>query len=172
MPSEKSVIKLYNFLQFGIPVEKTKVAACNIDEMPPSMETLERFRYDHGSFGRFHGDAKTSYPFMSALGAFDGFERKFDLTYIRNPDFIRDWEYVFREALEWTASDGGVMVTLVRENDVRKYQGLLSALKNQFNIEPVFSGETGISCSKSNLDIFSENFHHTIGIFKPARDSK
>jgi hypothetical protein len=165
LPTERSVIKVYNQRQFGIPAIDTRVAMANIDEMPPSMKSNPRFQYDHSSFG-IQGDARMSHCYMDALHAFNGFERNFDLVYIRNPDFVggRDWSYIFGRALEWTAPDGGVVVTLVRENDVRKYEDILISLKNRSNITPVFSGETGIGGTQG---FFEENFQHTIGIFKP-----
>jgi hypothetical protein len=170
LPTEKSVIKAYNSLQFGIPIKKTKVAACNIHDMPPSMKTLERFRYDHGCFNQYQGDARSDYPFMSSLGLFERFDRRFDLIYIRNPDFVslESWAHIFCRALEWTASDGGAVVTLVRQTDVKKYETLLDILKQDFSIEPKFSGETGISCGETYP--FNENFQHTIGIFNPTHN--
>jgi len=166
MPTEKSAIKIYNKRQFGIPLENTRVAMTNINKMPPGRD-IPRFQYDHSSFGLM-GDARLSTCYMNALDAFNGFERNFDLVYIINPDLIDNskWLYVFARALECTASEGGVTVTLIREKDVQKYDNLLSLLKREFNIEPIFSGKTNI-CVNRGYSCFSEDFHHTIGIFKP-----
>jgi hypothetical protein len=166
MPTERSAIKVYNLKQFGIPLENTRVAGCNKSGMPPSMQTIERFKYDHFSDG-FHGDARTPFPFMKALHALN--KDKFDLVYIRNPDLfdVSDWGSIFYRAFEWTASSGA-LVTLIRSGDVRKYATLLDHLKENFSIEPVFSGETGIRDSR--IDISEEDSHHTVGVFKVRSD--
>ena len=114
-----------------------------------------------------NGDARMNYCYMDALSKFKQVNHKFDLIYIRNPDLIpwNNWEDVFSRALEWTAKDGGSVITLIRENDIKKYNGMLNILDNKFGITPVFSGETGI-CTKDLRGMFSENHQHTIGIFK------
>jgi len=168
LPTEKSVIKVYHQRQFGIPIRNTRVAMTNNEEMPPSMESNPRFQYDHSSFG-LQGDAKMSYCYMAALGAFDRFDRRFDLVYIRNPDLCNcpEWALVFVRALEWTTSEGGVAVTLIRQTDVDKFRGLLGILKDQFDIVPIFSGETHI-CPESEHNL--SNDQHTIGVFKPKHN--
>jgi len=165
MPTERSAIKVYHKRQFGIPIEDTRVAACNIHEAPPSMSISKRFKYDSECFGCV-GNAITNYPYEKTLAELNQGKRRFDLVYIRNPDFIRnmDWAYVFKKALEWTTSKGGVVVTLVRREDVRKYQNLLTLLQG-LDVTPVFSGETGIPSFEHLPD---DDFHNTMGVFKPT----
>lgn len=167
LPTERSVIKAYNLRQFGIPLENTRVAMANIDPMPPSMRSNPRCQYDFSAHS-IEGDARLSYCYMSAFSAFDRLDRKFDFVYIRNPDLLgyADWDHIFARALEWTDPDGGVVATLIRNTDVRKYESLLQTLKGEFGIEPCFSGETGV---ESDPNSFCDNHQHTLGVFKPNK---
>lgn len=167
MPTERSVIKVYHKRQFGIPLANTRVASTNIDSMPPSMTLSPRFQYDYSLFG-MQGNAKMNFCYAKTLAEFDRCNDKFDLIYIRNPDLYAagEWEDIFTKALEWTNPRGGVTITLIREEDRRKFKGLLEKLKDQFNIEPVFAGETNMSINP-NPNSSVENFQHTMGVFKP-----
>jgi len=169
-PSEKGTIKMYHQKQFGIPIVKTRVASTNIGPETPGVVSTSRWRYDHSSFGLL-GDARMDYCYITALSDINGFHRKFDMIYIRNPDLIgEDWDYVFARAMEYVEKDGGVAVTLIRKYDTKKYGGLLDRLKSKFNMEPVFSSKTGISLDEGKYaEVYNEDFHHTIGIFKPTR---
>jgi hypothetical protein len=165
--TERDVIKTYHQRQFGISTKQTMVASTNRNPKDPIYDKYPELHYDHESFG-LDGDARMSHCYMGALNQFNQFDRNFDLVYIRNPDLLsqNNWEYIFKRALEWTAKDGGAVATLIRKNDIAKYNRLLNRLDNEFGIIPVFSGETKI-CTKNKWEIFSENHQHTIGIFKP-----
>jgi hypothetical protein len=67
-------------------------------------------------------------------------------------------------AMEFTRRQGSV-VTIIKEEDVRKYEGLLRGLKSKYGIEPIISEKTMVE-----NDLTRSNFHHTIGVFKPSKD--
>ena len=164
-PDEGTAIRRFHTQQYRIKGNDVKVAACNIRDGIGSM--LQRLNsYDSFIFNHFAGDARTNFPYLIAISEMGENEERneFDFVYIRNPDLIglKDWAAIYSTALEMTSKEG-VVVTLIRKEDNKEYSDLLEML-NDWQIKPVFSGETGISLKFDIL--FFEDFHHTIGIFK------
>ena len=100
-----------------------------------------------------------SHPYVDALMKFG--RQKVDMTYIRNPDLVNEWDWssIYGRALEFTERSG-VVVTLIRESDVRRFQTVASVIKQRFGAEPIISQKTGMTLDDRTHD----NFHHYIGI--------
>ena len=162
---EKSPRSLRAFHErcYGIPRQDTKVVGCNKRDFSGHEFLLPD--YDFLMTG-FQGDATHEFTWHMPFGEFDVNRWQYDLSLIRNPDLVSvdEWSAIFRRGMQYTGPDG-VLVTIIRERDVRKYQNLLGQLK-EHEIEPAFSGQTGI---KNPQDSFRENHHHTIGIFKSSQ---
>jgi hypothetical protein len=155
---EATIIKQFHENKYSIPYERVKVAACNSMPYPDDSPWLDI--YDFNNFG-FTGDATQEFtwamPFMDS-----GSETMdYDLVYIRNPDLINlnEWGIIYYRAIQFV-KESGVVVTLIRESDVHKYESVLNYLSGH-DIKPVFSDETNIGLENS-----SEDFHYLLGVFK------
>jgi hypothetical protein len=146
--------------EYHADAEKVRVAACNPADLSGLRSVIGQ--YDASAFGWPQGDALHQFTWASLLTELDPDRSQFDVTSIRNPDLVdtQEWAAIFLRAAEWTAPKG-VIVTLVRNTDLEQYDNLLGRLR-QHGMSPMYSGPTGYASP------FGENFHHTIGIFRPS----
>ncbi len=158
------VTKVFHLTEFNIPYSNSTVVGINIHKIS-GVYRAER-GYDILNSGPLEGgDALQDFTWVLPFMGSEENIPKYDLTIIRNPDLINleKWRTIFRKALQYTREQGSV-VTLIRETDVEKYEQLLKGLKKGFGIEPTISEETKIENDLRSNN--SENYHHTIGIFK------
>jgi hypothetical protein len=159
------VLKQFHKTAYGIPFENNKVIACNKKNLPGAPFMCD---YDNVLSGEMRGDAALEFTWAAPFLEMEEEFRKYDISFVRNPDLVDtgNWGNVFSRALEYTRPEGA-LVTIVREYDAQRYSNLLKFL-GEFDIQPVYSGLTGIINDRPERALLgSNNFHHTIGIFKP-----
>ncbi len=157
---EASVIKNFFEREYGIKKEKTKVAGCSLENR--TIFNKEK-AFDYLKTGRIEGDASYCNLWLDSLNKMKIKNFSYDLVSIRNPDLVNidNWTKVYLKSLEYLEPKEGALITLIREEDVERYEKVEKNIKKISGIEPVLYGETGVEYKDAWI-----NPQHTIGIFK------
>ncbi len=158
---EGTVLRAFHKHMYG---RQVKVAGCN--NFTPARRLSVQNDLDVALFDPLFGDATYSHTWMTPCADGDFPDVQFDMSYIRNPDLVnmQKWAAVFAKAYEFTKPKG-IVVTLVRKNDVDKYKELERAVKHEYDMTPIISTPTGIEkLSGVNRDI--AELCHYLGVFK------
>ncbi len=157
---EAEILRSFHEDSFGIAHPTSKVIGCNIVERRGAGTTDS---LDQLYMGHFAGDAKDSYTWLKGFMALDIRGRlSYDIAYIRNPDLysVRDWSAIFARAVEMTATSG-VVITLIREDDVASFKRLTAYLETKYGIRPELVTETAMSLEDDPL-----RQHFLLGVFR------
>jgi hypothetical protein len=157
---EAEILRGFHEDSYGFAHSTLKVAGCNIAERRAAGTTDS---IDRLYMGHFAGDARDNFTWLRALPEL-GLRNQisFDMTYIRNPDLYDtgDWGAVFARAIEMTASSG-VVVTLVRQDDVGSFTRLADYLARTYKMRPALVTET-----EMNLEDDPLRQHFLLGVFQ------
>lgn len=147
---EAEILRAFHEDSFGLTPSALKVVGCNIGDRPSAGTTDS---IDKLYMGHYEGDARDSFTWFKPLVDL-GFEDRlsYDLAYIRNPDLydVRDWGAVFAQAVERTC-ETGVVATLVRRDDIHRFDRLTKHLKSQYDLDPLLVTETGMNLEDDPL---------------------
>jgi len=157
---EGMILRGFHELSYQFNYDTPLVVACNQRDIPVAGTTD---RLNKLYTGAAYGNAEDPTTWLAAftyLGINDHFS--YDLSYIRNPDLldITLWAKVFLQAVEMTAPTG-VVVTLIRLDDVTKFDKLCNRLEDDYQIVPALVTET-----KMNIDNDPLRQHHLLAVFK------
>lgn len=157
---EAEILRGFHEDSYGFAHSTLKVAGCNLAERRAAGTTDS---VDRLYMGHFKGDAKDSFTWLKALRELGLYDRlSYDMAYIRNPDLYdtRDWGAVFARAVEMTASSG-VVVTLIRQDDVGSFSRLTDHLARTYELRPALVTETGMRLEDDPL-----RQHFLLGVFQ------
>lgn len=157
---EGEILRSFHQDSYGLPHRALTVVGCNIVQRRVAEITDS---VDQLLMGHFSGDAKDIYtwlkPFMNPSMQN---QNLYDCTYIRNPDLydIGEWGAVFVQAIKNTAASG-VVVTLIRQDDVASFVRLTDHLEQRYSVRPVAVTYTGMSLEDDPL-----RQHFLLGVFQ------
>ena len=153
---EAPVIRFFHQQEYGIPLERVKIAGCTTR---PTIIKEERRRYDLFYCGEIGEGGMES---LWRQGAYELGAADFDLAYIRFPNLseTQNWYSAFESAYLCVRPEGAI-ISVLAHKDVAYFEKLKEMLRTRLRFEPVVSENTGI------IDSYGlPAFHYWVAIFK------